>query len=82
MILSGGAWDPEDAKLTGTALLWTDSVSGTLGTGTDLPVRFAPGWHTVTLTATDSEGKSASASVTFRIGYRVYLPVMERQTGY
>jgi len=78
--LIGAAWDPEDGTLTGTALLWTDSVSGTLGSGEELLVpSLAPGRHTLTLTATDGDGMTGTASVEIRVGYyEVALPVVFR----
>jgi hypothetical protein len=77
-LLQGGAGDPEDGALTGASLVWTDSIDGLLGTGEEMWAPLSPGWHAVTLTATDGEGKSASASVTFCLGYPVYLSVVWR----
>ncbi|MBA2244112.1 MAG: hypothetical protein H0W11_04090 [Gemmatimonadetes bacterium] len=64
----GSATDPEDGPLTGGALVWTSSRDGQIGTGTsftrsDLSV----GMHVITLTATDSEGLTGSASVTITL---------------
>jgi hypothetical protein len=62
------ATDPTDGTLTGSALVWTDSLEGQFGTGD--PVNWAPtqtGSHTITVTATDSLGYTATASVTFNI---------------
>jgi hypothetical protein len=77
--LQGVAWDAEDGSLGEAALVWSDSVSGMLGTGSILyTVSLSPGWHTITLTATDSDGMSTSVSVTIRVGWMVYLPVIVR----
>ena len=78
--LLGSAWDQEDGTLTGTALLWTDSVSGTLGTGEELLLPgLAAGPHTITLIATDGDGMTGTASVAIRVGYyTVALPLVTR----
>jgi hypothetical protein len=70
--------DQEDGVLAGEALVWTDSVDGLLGTGEERWAPLSPGRHTVTLTATDSEGKTATASSACHLGCRVYLPVVAR----
>ncbi len=61
----GSATDPEDGALTGSSLVWTSSIDGQIGTGesftrSDLSV----GTHTITLTATDSQGATAAVNVT------------------
>jgi len=61
---SGTGEDAEDGTLTGSSLVWTSSIDGQIGTGSaftksDLSV----GTHTVTLTATDSDGATGSDSV-------------------
>ena len=66
---SGSAEDPEDGALTGDSLVWTSSIDGQIGTGTsftrdDLLV----GEHTVTLTATDSNGAPGDLSISITIG--------------
>jgi Tol biopolymer transport system component len=62
------AIDPEDGSLTGSALVWTSSIDGQVGTDesftrSDLSV----GTHTITLTATDSDGNSSSASINITV---------------
>jgi hypothetical protein len=76
--LKGGAWDKEDGNLPGSALTWTDSISGTLGTGEELYILpLSPGWHTITLTATDSDGMTGSDSVRVCVGCtRIWLPLV------
>jgi peptidoglycan/xylan/chitin deacetylase (PgdA/CDA1 family) len=60
----GGAYDPEDGRLADVSLTWSSDVDGILGTGEVLDVPFlSPGTHRITLMATDSEGKSATATV-------------------
>lgn len=64
VIFRGTAIDPQDGPLTGASLAWTSNVDGSLGTGTTLSIdTLGPGMHTVTLTATDSDGNETLATV-------------------
>jgi uncharacterized repeat protein (TIGR03803 family) len=56
--LSGAAYGADDGVLTGKELKWTDSAESELGTGSPLSVKLGPGAHTITLTATGSDGKT------------------------
>jgi hypothetical protein len=59
--LTGTATDPEDGALTGASLVWTSNLDGTLGTGTSLTTSsLSVGSHTITLTATDSNGNTGA----------------------
>ncbi len=64
---SGSATDACDGTLSGSALVWTEN-GATLGTGSAISHMFAQGQHTVTLTATNSSGLAATATVTFTVG--------------
>lgn len=66
--LTGGAYDADDGVLTGTALEWSDSVQGSLGSGSPLVVTLKPGSHTITLTATDSDGNALTATTQITLG--------------
>ena len=66
--LTGGAFDPDDGILTGKALVWTSDLQGVLGTGSPLSVSLKPGTHTLTLTATDSDGNALTATTKITLG--------------
>jgi len=68
--LQGNAVDLEDGTLPSTALSWTSSLEGSLGTGSALSVNalsLTEGTHTISLSALDSEGRIGSNSVTVHI---------------
>lgn len=68
IVLTGTGFDWDDGSLTGDKLVWTHNVDGAmLGTGTSAVVWLPLGQHTVILTATDSDGESASDDVTFQV---------------
>ena len=66
-LLSGGAYDPEDGQLVGGSLVFTSSRDGSLGTGGHFFRALSEGSHVITLTATDSDGQTGSASVTVTV---------------
>jgi hypothetical protein len=67
--LEGYGQDFEDGTLTEASLSWTSDRDGPLGTGTlQHPALLSVGTHLITLQATDSQGQTASASVTVVIG--------------
>ncbi len=62
------ATDAADGALTGMSIRWTSSLGGVLGTGASLTTAsLAEGTHTITVSATDSGGRSASASISITI---------------
>ena len=66
--LSGAAYDADDGVLSGKSLKWSDSEQGALGSGTPLTVSLKPGNHTITLTATDSDGNALTATTVITLG--------------
>jgi hypothetical protein len=62
--LSGEADDVQDGTIENQGLVWTSDISGTLGSGSEIALTRLPlGNHTITLTATNSAGLTASQSI-------------------
>ena len=62
--LSGEADDVQDGTIENQGLVWTSDVSGNLGSGSEIALTKLPlGNHTITLTATNSAGLTASQSI-------------------
>lgn len=61
--LQAGATDTEDGDVS-TSLVWSSSLDGALGSGASIVTQLGEGVHTLTATATDTLGKSDSASLT------------------
>jgi len=79
LYLHGSAYDPEDGALSDAALSWWSDQDGLMGRGTTLIVpglTLSPGWHTLTLKATDSDSQIGAASTDIFVGHRVYLPII------
>jgi hypothetical protein len=67
-VFAGTAWDPEDGRPSQEALVWSSSRDGALGTGYSANTQIlSRGVHIITLTATDSDGATGSASVTVTV---------------
>lgn len=68
LTFEGSVRDAEDGVLTGDALQWTSNINGPFGTGPSVTTdQLRPGRHTITLTATDSEGATASVAIPLTI---------------
>jgi hypothetical protein len=76
--LQGYAYDLEDGILPDTALRWSSSRDGDLGTGSQVLANLSPGEHVIALTATDSDGNVTTATVPVFVGSRLYLPLVLR----
>ena len=77
-VLDASGYDIEDGLLAASALSWTSSIDGNLGTGKFVVLSASDltlGSHTITLTATDSDQMTATASVDITIARRNMLPV-------
>ena len=61
--LEGYAYDLEDGSLGDAVLRWSSSRDGDLGTGAQVLTTLSLGQHTLTFTATDSDGNTATATV-------------------
>ena len=68
LYLSGSVYDIDDGVLSGSALKWSDDVAGDLGTGSPLTVTLKAGTHNITLTGTDADGNSITATAKVVLG--------------
>lgn len=59
----GAATDVEDGAITGSDLVWQSNLDGVLGTGETFSRTLSAGQHVITLTATDSDGNTATDSI-------------------
>ena len=63
ILFAGTASDGKDGTLTGSALKWTSSIDGNIGSGATFATdSLSSGNHTITLTATDSDGSTGAAT--------------------
>jgi len=82
LLLQGYAYDLEDGTLGEAALGWSSDLDGDLGVGSQVLANLSLGQHIITLTATDSDGNTVTATINIAVeefvGYRAYLPVILR----
>lgn len=78
--LTGRAVDAEEAQLPGGSFVWQSDRDGSLGVGRQLYTNsLSTGEHRITLTVTDSQGKTGSASLTIAVGMNfLHLPLVGR----
>lgn len=65
--LKGSADDPEDGSLSGSSLVWKSSIDGQVGKGEQAAYNLSSGQHTITLSATDSDGATSRDSVSIAV---------------
>ncbi len=74
---SAVAYDDRDGQIT-TPLVWTSSINGQIGSTLSGEFLFSKalsdGTHTITATATDSEGLTGIASITLTVGSSIVVP--------
>ncbi|MBL8915978.1 MAG: PKD domain-containing protein, partial [Archangium sp.] len=80
---TGTATDPEDGNLTGAAVRWSSSIDGALGSGVALSLAsLSVGTHSISLVATDSGGRTGSASISITVNMaQMNVPPLARLTG-
>ena len=77
-VVEAVAYDMEDGLVPSSHISWRSSIDGSLGAGRYLVLSAADltaGSHTITVTATDASGLSASDSVNIAVSLRNALPV-------
>ena len=82
VLLLGEGLDLEEGSLPDSALTWTSSLDGALGTGKWLErSNLRLGRHMITLTARDGQGSQSSASVTIVVQPTnpMYLPMITHE---
>ena len=74
---AGAATDTQDGNMT-ASLLWTSSLSGSIGTGGAFSRTLTTGTHVITASVTDSGGLAASRQITVNVtgsaGYARHSP--------
>jgi hypothetical protein len=79
VVLEGIGTDMEDGTLPDDALAWSSDIQGSLGIGPSLPLNvLSVGKHVITLSIKDSFGIPATYSVTIRVAYPIYIPIILR----
>ncbi|HZY46052.1 MAG TPA: hypothetical protein VFF70_15040, partial [Anaerolineae bacterium] len=79
IVFEGMAIDLEDGSLPDGSLDWSSNRQGGVGLGPTVPMTgLLRGPQLITLTAMDSNGLTATTTVSIYIGYRAYLPIVRR----
>ncbi|MBF0377710.1 MAG: hypothetical protein HQK72_09535 [Desulfamplus sp.] len=75
---TGTAKDYKANAIADSSLLWSSNIDGAMGTGgTITSTILSKGQHTITLTATDTKGKSGSAFIIITVGSASSSPVVK-----
>lgn len=64
---NGEATDAEDGVLSGRSLEWSSNIDGVLGYSGQMFFMPSPGYHTIRLTATDSDANARTASTLINV---------------
>ncbi|MCX7854261.1 MAG: hypothetical protein N2383_15950, partial [Caldilineales bacterium] len=76
VVLAGEGYDAEDGNLPDSGLHWHSDRDGDVGSGRHLSVvGLQDGWHRITLTVTDGDGNTTTATRAVFIGVPHYLPL-------
>ena len=59
--------DLQDPKFAESRIVWRSSIQGELGRGSAITASLTPGTHEITATATNSAGKSGTATITVAV---------------
>jgi hypothetical protein len=83
IVFSGTGADAEDGQLNGNALVWTSSLDGIIGNGSNLVTSaLSSGDHDITLSATDTNGATyTTARVSIRVEPTRFLKMGPQTTG-
>lgn len=78
LLLSGESYDLEDGRIDEASFHWRSNRDGELGIGSQVVVSLSEGKHLITLTATDSDGNTATATAIIFVGHRSFLPLSKK----
>jgi len=77
ILLTASGYDPEDGPMEGDVFSWTSDQDGDLGSGEEVFMpELSPGWHEITVAATDSDDNTTTDTIRVYVGHWVYLPLI------
>lgn len=77
LLLEGDGYDLEDGAMNEAALRWSSDRDGELGSGSQVLADLTPGQHVITLSATDTQGKTTTDTINVFVANRTYLPLTQ-----